>query len=127
MNRTLVIGSLVAALAVTTGTSAATHCSIHPEKGATDAQLAGLAKVSKADAEKSALARVKLPATVAGAELEAEHGCLVWSFDLKLTGKSGVQEVQVDAGTGKVLSAKHETDQQESAEAAHEATEAKKP
>ena len=117
MNRSLSIGLLIAALAITTVTSAATKCSIHPEKGATDAQLAGLAKVSRADAEKSALARIKAPATVAGAELEADHGCLVWSFDLKVTGKSGVEEVQVDAGTGKVLSAKHESAAQESAEA----------
>ena len=109
MHRTLVIGSLIAALAITTGTSAATKCSIHPSKDATDAQLASLAKVSQADAEKSGLARVKSPATVVGSALQAEQGCLVWALVVKVTGKSGMQEVKVDAGTGKVLSAKHES------------------
>ena len=127
MNRTLIIGSLITALAAAAASSAGTECSIHPQKGATNAQLTGLAKVSRADAEKTALAGVKSPATVAEAELESEHGCLVWSLDLKVTGKTGVQEVQVDAGTGKMLSQKHESAAQESTEAAQEAAEPKQP
>ena len=118
----------IAALAVATASVAtAGTCSVHPPKGASDAQLAGLAKVSKADAEKAAMNRVKSPATVTGAELEAEHGCLIWSFDLKVAGKAGVQEVHVDAGNGKVLSVKHESVEHEAAEAAQETKEAKKP
>jgi hypothetical protein len=39
----------------------------------------------------------------------------MWSFDLRVAGQSGVQEVQVDAGDGKVLCVKHETPQQEAA------------
>jgi uncharacterized membrane protein YkoI len=46
--------------------------------------------------------------TIVGAELESEHGCLIWSFDVRIAGKSGVQEVHVDAGNGNVLSVKHE-------------------
>ena len=115
--KTLIIGWFIAALALTTATAAATSCSIHPDKNATDAQLLGLAKVSQADAERSALARVKSPATVVGAELQSEHGCLVWSLVLKVTGSSGIRQMQVDAGTGKVLAAKHGSAQQESAAA----------
>lgn len=107
MNKTLIVGSLIAALAITPVASATASCSIHPDKTATDAQLAKLAKVSQADAEKRALARVKSPATVVGSELQAEQGCLVWSLVLKVNGTSGIKEMQVDAGTGKVLSAKH--------------------
>ena len=55
------------------------------------------------------------------AELEAERGCLIWSFDMRIAGKSGIQEIQVDAGTGNVLSVKHESARQEAAEKAAEA------
>jgi peptidase YpeB-like protein len=101
---------------------AAEHCSIHPTKGMSDAQLSGLAKVSQAQAEKIAVARVKGKGTVstAGGELEAEHGCLIWSFDLLVAGRPGVQEIQVDAGNGKVLSVKHESARQEFTEALNE-------
>ena len=112
---------------IVSSAASATDCSIRPAKGSTDVQLMSLAKVTQADARKLALARVKSPATVAGAELEAEHGCLLWSFDLAVTGKPGIQEVQIDAGNGKVLSVKHESAKHEAAEAAQEAAEAKKP
>jgi uncharacterized membrane protein YkoI len=57
-------------------------------------------------AEKIAVAKVQGNDTVsiASAELEAEHRRLIWSFDLRVAGHSGIQEVQVDAGDGKVLS-----------------------
>ena len=57
-------------------------------------------------------------ATVKEAELEAEHGCLVYSFDIGVAGRTGIQEVQVDAGNGKVLSSKHESPKAEAAEKA---------
>jgi len=77
-----------------------------------------MAKVAQADAQKTALASLKDPskATVKSAELEAERGCLVYSFDIEVAGKTGVQEVQIDAGNGKVLSNKHESPKAEAAE-----------
>ena len=101
---------------------AAERCSIHPAKGLSDAQLNSLAKVSQADAEKIAIAKIqgKDAVSIASAELEAEHRCLIWSFDLRVAGKSGIQEVQVDAGDGKVLSVRHETASQEATEASKE-------
>ena len=42
--------------------------------------------------------------------------CLL--FDIRVSGKKGVEEVRVDAGTGKILSHKHETQKQEAAEQA---------
>ena len=101
---------------------AAETCSIHPAKGLSDMQLGNLAKLSQADAEKIAVAKIqgKDAVSVASGELEAEHRCLIWSFDLRVAGKSGIQEVQVDAGDGKILSVKHESASQESAEASKE-------
>lgn len=87
-----------------------------------DAQLNGLAKLSQADAERIAVAKIQRNAavSVASAELEAEHRCLIASFDLRVAGKAGIQEVQVDAGDGKVLSIKHESASQEATEASKE-------
>ena len=127
MRKQIVFGFVVAVVAATASVAAAAPCSIHPSKGASDAQVTSLATLSQADAEKIALARVKTPATAAGAELGAERGCLIWTFDLKLAGKSGAQEVQVDAGNGKVLSVKHESARHEATEAAKEPAATKKP
>jgi len=87
-----------------------------------DAQLNGLAKVSQTQAQKIAVAKLASKGTVstASGELEAEHGCLIWSFDLLVAGRPGVQEIQVDAGNGKVLSVKHESSQQEFTETVNE-------
>ena len=99
-------------------------CTIHPKKGATQEELAGMAKVTHADAQKTALATLKDPskATVRSAELEAENGCLVYSFDIAVAGKTGVQEIQIDAGNGKILSSKHESAKGEAAEKAKDKT-----
>lgn len=109
MNRTLIIASLIAALTATSVCSAAASCSIHPPKDTTDAQFAKLAKISQADAEKRALARVKPPAKVVGSELQVENGCLVWALIVKGAGQSNIQTVNLDAGTGKVLLVKHDS------------------
>ncbi len=122
----LAIGTALAAF-----TTAAAHpaaCSIHPAKGTSDQALAKLAKVSKDTAQTSALNAVKnsSTSTVASAELEAEDGCLIWSFDVKQKNVRGIQEVTVDAGTGKVLSSHHESPRDETVETAQDAAEAKK-
>jgi uncharacterized membrane protein YkoI len=109
MNRKLTVGSLLTALALTTANAATPTCSIHPPKDATDAQLASLAKVTQPQAEKKALAHVKSPAKVVGAELQVEGGCLFWTLIVKEGGNAGMESVKVDAGTGKVLMAKHES------------------
>ncbi len=45
---------------------------------------------------------------IAGAEIEMERKHLIYSFDMKVAGKPGITEVQVDAKTGKVLGVEHE-------------------
>src|SRR3974390_3175895 len=109
MNRSIAVSSLVIGLAITTLASGATECSIHPAKDATDAQLAALAKVSQADAEKKGLAHAKSPSKVIGSALQVEGGCLVWVLIMKGAGKSSTQQLRVDAGTGKILSTKHDS------------------
>lgn len=93
-------------------------CSIHPPKGASAEALAKLALIKEADARQIALTAVKADkdAVVKSSELEAEGGCLVWSYDIKLAGKRGVEEVMVDAGNGQVLSQSHESPAKEQAE-----------
>jgi uncharacterized membrane protein YkoI len=84
--------------------------------GVSDEALLAKAKVSKADAEKTALATG--PAgTVKAAELEEEHGKLIWSFDISRPSTKNVTEVQVDAKTGKVVSKVIETPEDQAKEA----------
>jgi len=111
-----------------TAAAASPTCSIHPKKGATREELAAMAKVTQIDAQKTALATLKDPskATVKSAELEAEHGCLLYSFDIEVAGQTGVQEVQIDAGNGKILSNKHESPKAEAAEKAKDKAKAPK-
>jgi len=78
------------------------------------------AKVKEDSARKVALAQVP-GGKVASHELERENGKLLYSYDIKSAGKSGVDEVQIDAITGAVLSNKHETPAEEKKEAAAEA------
>ena len=100
MKRLLLAASFLSSL----GASAAgLHCSIHPKKGIADADLPSLAKVSRADAENTALKAVNVSAaSVASGELEAEGGCLIYSFDIQIPGEKSIIEVTVDAGTGTV-------------------------
>ncbi len=118
MNRLARILPIVMLAATGAALAATMPCSVHPPKNATRAERAKLAKVSQADAERTAKAVFKNPSDVAVAdsELEAEHGCLIWSFDLTVKGSEGVHEVQIDAGNGNVLSSTHESPAKEAAE-----------
>lgn len=86
-----------------------------------------LAKAAvKADSA-TAIALAAVPGgRVVSAEIENEDGALIYSFDIRVTGKSGIDEVHVDARTGKVLKKEHETPADEKAEAAKERAAAKK-
>ena len=108
--------------------AAGIKCSIHPAKDTPASALPGLAKVSQADAQKAAFKRIKAPSTaVAEGELEVEQGCLVYSFDIRIPSKPGIEEIIVDAGTGKILSHKHESTKQEAAEKAKDKASSMKP
>lgn len=106
-------------LASFSAAAAEMKCSIHPAKGSADSDLPSMAKFNQAAARNVALAEYhgRSP-TVSEGELEAERNCLIYSFDIRLAGKTGVDEVMVDAGTGSIISRKHETANQEAAEVA---------
>ena len=81
-----------------------------------EAELAKMAKVSMADAEKTALSAVEAKdadKSVSSREIEVEHGFLVYSFDVKVAGQKGIEEVIVDAGDCKVLAREHESPESE--------------
>ena len=71
-----------------------------------------------------ATAQAKFPeAKPVSAEIEEENGKLIYSFDFKTKGKSGIDEVNVDAATGAILHVEHESPR---AEAKEKAVDAKK-
>ena len=77
-------------------------------------KLRNRARVSEADARATALSQVP-GGTITEGELEEEHGLLIWSFDIRATGKPGVTEVQVNALTGKIARVEQESEAQEKA------------
>ena len=86
------------------------------------AKLEAQAKISKADAEQVALAKVP-GGTLKEGELEKENGKLLWSFDVATPGTKDITEVQVDAMTGAVLSVAKESAADEAKEKKNEAKE----
>lgn len=81
-----------------------------------DPALAAEARVGMKTAKATALARVP-GGRIRSSELERETGKLIYSFDIVARGKPGVDEVNVDAIDGKVLSVHHEGAREERAEA----------
>jgi len=109
-NRTLtsITFSLAAVLSiVTVGGLAAQQPAARAYKHEVPAALLSQTKISEDSAKTVALARVPGSA-VKALELEREHGLLIWSFDLTVAGKPGIEEVEVDALTGNVVSVEHE-------------------
>ena len=83
------------------------------------------ATVSEADAAKTAAARVP-NGRIQAVELEAENGRLIYSYEIKVPGHSGIEEINVNAKTGEVVNTEHETPASERGEAKAEKA-AKKP
>ena len=81
------------------------------------ASLESQAKISRADAERTALAKVP-GGTIKEGGLEKEKGKLVWSFDIAKPGDKNITEIQVDAITGAILSVDIETPEAEAKEKA---------
>jgi hypothetical protein len=73
------------------------------------------AKISMTQARATALAKVP-GGRVKSSELEREKGKLIYSFDIRPATGTGIEEVQVDAITGEVVSVEHETPKKEAAE-----------
>jgi uncharacterized membrane protein YkoI len=83
--------------------------------------LARLAKVTEAAAAATALAKVP-NGKISAVEIEREGGKLIYSYDITVAGKTGNDEVNVDAMTGAVVGkVEHESPASEKKEAADEA------
>src|SRR5882672_939471 len=82
--------------------------------------LLAKAKVTADAAAVAAQARVP-KGHLTGAEIEEENGKLIYSFDFKTAGKSGTDEVTVDATLGGVLTVEHESPKDEAKEKSDEA------
>jgi uncharacterized membrane protein YkoI len=91
-----------------------------------DSKLVAEAKIKENEARATALAQVR-NGTVKSAELEREHGRLIYSYDIEVPGKSGIDEVNIDAMTGKVVAKTHEGATAERNEADAEAKAKAKP
>lgn len=109
-------------------------------EAAVNADLAKQATFPADSAQRLALLQVP-GGRVTKEELEEEDGKLIYSFDIKVGTKEGVEEVHVDAKTGAVLKKEHESEaaekgkakgesedeEDEKAEAAKKAASTKKP
>jgi Peptidase propeptide and YPEB domain len=116
-------GQLVLALALGLAAAAAFAQAPTYKRHVPDA-LAKNAKITEEAAV--AAARKRVPkGTIESLELEHEKGRLIYSFDMKVPGHSGAEEVNVDANTGEVIGVWRESAKTEEMEAAREAKEAK--
>ena len=88
----------------------------HHDRDAKQEKLMSEAKVSKADAEK--VAQAKVPnGTIKDGELEMENGKLQWSFDMTTPDSEKITEVNIDAKAGTVISVQQEAPESEATEA----------
>ena len=86
--------------------------------------LTKVAKVTESVAAATAQARVP-NGKIQGVELEREKDRLIYSYDITVPGKTGIDEVNVNAIDGSVVAKQHETPKAEKKEAAQEAKEKK--
>jgi hypothetical protein len=108
------IRRIICSLLTLTLLAALGGCATEEQK---QAKLQAEAKITRAEAEKTALAKAP-GGTIKEGELEKEKGKLIWSFDISTPGTSDITEVHVDAITGEVVGVEKET-------ASHEAKEKK--
>ena len=113
---------LIACTLPSTSNAAGTRAKAHKHRTAPTMQP----KLSLDSAQ--TIASAKVPGgQVKSHELEREHGHLIYSFDFVVPGKSGIDEVNVDAMNGAVLAVAHEGPKAEKKEIAQEKREAVKP
>jgi uncharacterized membrane protein YkoI len=113
MSTRKILAFAIAALLLGVGSLAAQDVKVKENKP-------GQLKKAKVTAEQAiATAQAKLPnAKIDAAEIEEEGGKLIYSFDFKTAGKSGIDEVNIDAMTGKLVGkVTHESPADEAKEA----------
>jgi len=106
MKISLILGSML---------TAALLAGCASERHASKAELESQAKISRDDAERIALQQVP-GGTVKDAEIEKEHGKLIWSFDIATSDSKDITEVAIDALNGQVAGVEKETPEQQAKE-----------
>ena len=114
--------STVSKSTVKAGTVAKRHRGMKKEES--QAALQKEAKISEETARATALKEVP-NGTVKSSELEREKGKLIYSFDISVPGKKGIEEINVNAIDGSVINREHESAKTEKKEAVKEAKEKK--
>ena len=123
MKHHIAVSVITAAVILALGAAPKTAASKAWQENQEQQRLAREAKITKERAQEIATKRA--PGNVEGAELEREHGKLVYSFDIR-NSKGTITEVQVSAITGKIISVEHENKRQEAAEKRKEGRENKR-
>jgi uncharacterized membrane protein YkoI len=114
----LTVCACMAAVTMSAQTPAAAKPVVKTHKD-TPASLRKEAKISEKTARATALKEVP-NGKVTSYEIERENGNLIWSYDIKVAGKSGIEEITVNAITGAVVTHEHETPKTEKKEATAE-------
>ena len=117
LNRTLRFSFILGVICALTLTNIATAAE-------TETQLKAAARVTKAQAQRTALKKAQ-GGTVKSAEIEREHGHLVWSFDISMPHSKNITEILVDAITGKIVTTQIESPADQAKEAAADKKSAK--
>ncbi len=87
-----------------------------------ESQTALMAEATITEAAATATAMKVVPGgKIESHELEHENGELIYSFDLSVADKTGIEEVNVDAMTGAMVAHEHETPAQIAKEKAEDA------
>ncbi len=106
------MNSIIVALLLAASTAPASPACKQASPG-----LRARAKISCAAARQAALRSIGgKHLRVVSAELEDENQRVVYSFDIARRGATGVDEIQIDATSGELVSHKHETAKAEAAE-----------
>ena len=114
-------GTVAKSTAKTTSKSTSATVKRHGATAKSESQgsLRKEAKISEKTARATALKEVP-NGKIKSSELERENGNLIYSFDIVVAGKPGVEEVNVNAIDGSIVAHEHETAKSEKKEAAQE-------
>lgn len=107
MKRVFAVAVVAGALAGTPGLASAQQHPSRAYRREVPAPLLHRTRISEDSARAIAMARMP-GARVQALELENEHGLLIWSWELKIEGTPGIEEVNVNALDGTIVGVEHE-------------------
>ena len=107
MRRSHGLTILVGAALLVSAEAQAQQLTGSPTRGAASVRETPLRPKITQDAARS-VALAKVPhGTIAATDLKTEHGVLVYIFDIAVPGEEGLEELQISAADGSVVSVQH--------------------